>query len=246
MERIRITSVQNPLVKQIAQIRKNPTGDRFLVEGTRFAEELPPDRILQVFTSDPIKHAEFLTRLPESVPVWEFSPEAMKKICAATSPQTIACTVCREEVAIPKKLVLLDRVQDPGNVGTVVRTAYAFGFGVICSRGCANPFSPKALMASAGAFRNCYLETDADLPERIEDLRREGFSVCATAIDPTAVEPEVLTPNEKRAVIIGSEGRGISPQVLEKADQTVFIPMQNPINSLNAACAAAIMIYLLK
>ena len=241
-----ISSGANPYLKEIAKIRKNPSRETFFIEGTRFVEELPTDCILEVFTTDAKKHEAFLSSLPETVPVYLLSKQAMEKICAAVSEQTIACTVTRKETQRPDKLVLLDGVQDPGNVGTVIRTAYAFGFGVILSPGCANPWSAKALMSTAGAFRSCHIEQTDDLSATIEELQHSGFTVFATALDPDALPPEEITFGEKRAVVIGSEGKGISPVVRSKADQTVYIPMQNPINSLNAASAASIMIYRLK
>lgn len=241
-----ISSGANPYLKEIAKIRKEPTREKFFVEGTRFVEELPPDCILEVFTTDPKKHETFLSSLAPQTQVYFLSPGAMKKICAAVSEQTVACTVTRKNTARPDKLVLLDNVQDPGNVGTIVRTAYAFGFGVILSPGCANPWSAKTLMASAGAFRTCYIEQTDDLANTVSALKDEGFQVFATALDDTAVSPEAVSFGEKRAVIIGNEGKGISPEVLREASQTVYIPMENPINSLNAASAASIMIYRLK
>ena len=241
-----ISSGANPYLKEIAKIRKNPSRETFFIEGTRFVEELPAECILEVFTTDAEKHEAFLASLPEKVSVYLLSKQAMEKICAAVSEQTIACTVTRTETKRPDKLVLLDGVQDPGNVGTVIRTAYAFGFGVILSPGCANPWSAKTLMSTVGAFRSCHIEQVDDLSAIIEELQQDGFTVFATALDPSALPPEEIQFGERRAVIIGSEGKGISPSVLSKADQTVFIPMQNPINSLNAASAASIMIYRLK
>lgn len=246
MIRKEITSAANPYLKEISKIRKSPTGACFFVEGTKFVEELPAECILQVFTSDEKKHREFLNSLPNDKEVFILSPQAMGKICAAVSDQTIACTVTRKEISRPDKLVLLDRVQDPGNVGTVIRTAYAFGFGVILFPGCANPWTAKTLMSTAGAFRSCYIEQSADPLQTLTQLKAEGFDLFATALDESARSPEEISFGDKRAVIIGSEGQGISPQVLSAADQTVYIPMQNPINSLNAACAASIMIYRLK
>ena len=240
-----ITSVHNPLLKEAALLRKSPSAERFLIEGTRFAEELPPECILRVYTTDPEKHRAFLNRLGD-VPVVHLSDEAMKKICAAVSGQTLACEVKKLPVPLPKKLILLDRVQDPGNVGTVIRSAYAFGFGVILSPGCANPYSPKAIMSTAGAFRCCYVETCDDLPARIGELKKDGFSICAAALDKTACRPEELTLTEKRAVIIGNEGKGICEEVLKTADKTVFLPMETAMESLNAAMAASIFAYLLK
>ncbi len=241
-----ITSTANPYLKEIAKIRKTPSRECFFVEGTRFVEELPKDCILEIFTTNPEKHQSFLSSLPREIPVYRLSPAAMEKICVAVSGQTIACTVCRNETTRPDKLVLLDGVQDPGNVGTVIRTAYAFGFGVVLSPGCANPWSAKALMSTAGAFRSCYIEQSNDLQETISGLKQDGFDVFATALDDTALPPERISFGPKRAVVIGSEGQGVSASVLAAADQTVYIPMSNPINSLNAASAASIMIYVLK
>ncbi len=241
-----ITSAQNPYLKEICKLRKHPTGEVFFLEGTRFVEELPSDCIKEVFTADAEKHKAFLETLPDRTPVYRLSPAAMAKICTAKSPQTIACTVTRTNPPRPEKLVLLDGVQDPGNVGTVIRTAYAFGFGVLLSPGCANPWGEKALMSTAGAFRSCYIEEAADLAAAVETLQKEGFTVFATALDGTAIPPEAMEYGAKRGVIIGSEGKGVSPQALAAADKTVYIPMENPINSLNAASAASIMIYRMK
>lgn len=246
MNRINITSVHNPIIRAAAEIRKNPSEERFLIEGTRFVEELPPDCILEVYTTDPEKHADFLHRLNPETRIVSVSPAAMKKICAAVSEQTIACIVCRKPVPRPDKLILLDHVQDPGNVGTILRTAYAFGFGAILSPGCANPWGTKVLMASAGAFRCCSIQQSPDLVKETERLQHDGYTVYAAAIDHQALPPEQLKLPGRRAIIIGSEGKGIEPKLLKRANQTVFIPMENPINSLNAACAASILLYLFR
>ncbi len=241
-----ITSAKNPYLKELCRLRKNPTGEYFFLEGTRFVEELPADCIKEVFTADFEKHKPFLETLPDPIPVYRLSPAAMAKICTAKSPQTIACTVTRKNPPRPEKLVLLDGVQDPGNVGTVIRTAYAFGFGVLLSPGCANPWSEKVLMSTAGAFRNCYIEEVTDLAATAKGLKEEGFTLFATALDDRAIPPEAMEYGKKRAVIIGNEGKGISAEVLAAAHKTVYIPMENPINSLNAASAASIMIYRMK
>lgn len=240
-----ITSVHNPLLKEAVLLRSRPTQDRFFVEGTRFTEELPAECILRVYTTNPEKHRAFLDRLPDT-PVYRLSDDAMKKICVAVSGQTLACEVRKAPTVRPDKLILLDRVQDPGNVGTVIRSAYAFGFGVILSPGCANPYSPKALMATAGAFRCCHIEQSENLPETVSALRKDGYSVYASALDRSAIRPEDLRPAKKRAVIIGNEGQGISDEVRASAEQTVFLPMETAMESLNAAVAASILAYLLK
>lgn len=243
---IRIDSLTNPRIKQAVRLRKQPTEDCFWIEGTRFAEELPVSCILEVYVTDAQRHAAFLSALPEQTPVFLIPQAAMDKICAASSSQTIACAVRKEPTVRPEKLILLDGVQDPGNVGTVIRTAYAFGFGVILSPGCANPYSAKTLMSTAGAFRTCHVEQSDDLARTVSELRGQGYAVLATALDPNACTPDGLSVEGKRAIVVGSEGNGISAEVLRASDQTVFIPMQNPINSLNAACAASIMLYLLR
>ncbi|MDO4271249.1 MAG: RNA methyltransferase [Eubacteriales bacterium] len=141
-----------------------------------------------------------------------------------------------------EQVLLLDGLQDPGNLGTILRTAEAFALGaVVLCEGCADPFSPKVVRATMGAvFRlPC---VSLPLERAMERLRAGGLSIYATALHGDSV-PLGSVGLKKAAVIIGSEGRGVSQQALAGADKRVVIPMAGRAESLNAGVAAAIVIY---
>lgn len=140
------------------------------------------------------------------------------------------------------RVLLLDGLQDPGNLGTILRTAEAFALGaVVLCEGCADPFSPKVVRATMGAV---FRQPTVFLPlaEAVYRLRENGLPVYAAALHADSV-PLCSVPLSRAAVIIGSEGRGVSPQALELADRRVVIPMAGRAESLNAGVAAAILIY---
>ena len=144
-----------------------------------------------------------------------------------------------------KRYLVLDGVQDPGNVGTVWRTADAFGAdGLILLEGCADPFSPKTVRSTMGAafrlpvYRSNAMELkkaceEADLPLYATALREDTEDVSDADL-------------RRCAAVIGSEGRGVRPEVLEQADQALIIPMETRCESLNAAIAAAIVMWQMK
>lgn len=138
--------------------------------------------------------------------------------------------------------LLLDGLQDPGNLGTILRTAEAFALGaVVLCEGCADPFSPKVVRSTMGAvFRLPCVALP--LAEAVARLRRNGLAVYATALHEDS-EPLPSVPLEQAAVIIGSEGRGVTRQAIDLSDRRVIIPMHGRAESLNAGVAAAIVIY---
>ena len=141
-----------------------------------------------------------------------------------------------------KQVLLLDGLRDPGNLGTILRTAEAFALGaVVLCEGCADPFSPKVVRSTMGAvFRlPCVM---LPLKEAIDRLRADDLPVYATALHEDSV-PLASVPLKRAAVIIGSEGRGVSPDALTLSDKRVIIPMAGRAESLNAGVAAAIVIY---
>lgn len=141
-----------------------------------------------------------------------------------------------------RQVLLLDGLQDPGNLGTILRTAEAFALGaVVLCEGCADPFSPKVVRSTMGAvFRlPC---VSLPLREAVNRLRADGLPVYATALHEDSV-PLSEVPLGRAAVIIGSEGRGVSQEALALSDKRVIIPMAGRAESLNAGVAAAIVIY---
>ena len=142
----------------------------------------------------------------------------------------------------PDRLILLDKIQDPGNMGTIIRSAAAFGFGVIYSDGSANPFSAKSVRSSAGTLQKCYIEK-ADIPTKVSELISEGFSVFSAELHKEAVTPDEIKNDGKVAFIIGNESTGVSKEASDAAGRRVFIPILPDAESLNAAAAATILMY---
>lgn len=140
------------------------------------------------------------------------------------------------------RLVLLDGVQDPGNVGTMIRTAEALGFdGAILSQECADIWSPKSLRASMGSILRLPC-ISRELTQTIAGLREQGFAVYGAMLDETAVRLGEVSFPEKAAAVIGSEGRGISKETAAACDRGLYIPITGA-ESLNAAAAAAMIMW---
>lgn len=142
----------------------------------------------------------------------------------------------------PRRVIVLENLQDPGNVGTVLRTAAALGCGLVALTGeCADPWNPKTVRASMGAlFRQPLLELT--LPQLEEKLREWELPLYGAALTPEAVD--VRSPDLRRAAVaVGNEGRGLSEELLALCEQKIVIPMTPGSESLNAAVAASILMW---
>ena len=223
----------------------------FAVEGDHLCGELAQTELNVTFAAYTEKAAE---KYPNTVRLLRekadayiiISDELSEYISDAKSPQGLfalaemPCTVVPENAC---KIIVLDGVQDPGNVGTMIRTAEALGMdGAVLCNDCADLFSPKTLRASMGSIlrfpcvRVQYSELRAIL---------KGFSVYGAMLDRNALSAEEVEFPKKTAVVIGGEGGGISEEVRTLCDETVYIPIQKA-ESLNASAAAAILMWQLK
>ena len=200
----------------------------------------------------PIKTAVFtdgaeLPPLPADVRTVRVSAELMKSISPLETPQGALFTVALPERVLPQTLtgrhyLVLDGVQDPGNVGTILRTADAFECdGVFLLNACADAYSPKANRATMGAIfrREVY---SATLGELAVLLQKNGIPLYGTALRDDTVPLGTVNLN-CAAVAIGSEGRGLSHEVLAACEKTVKIPMSPRCESLNAAIAASVVLW---
>lgn len=238
---LKITSRQNETVKKIVRLRSCPSAGGFLVEGARFVTEIAKENILEVFSTCPDEFSDFLEKLGDT-PIYEVTEPVMEKLCGVVGTQKLCAVVSKKNPERPNRLVLLDGVRDPGNAGTIIRTAAAFGFGCVFSDDSANPFSEKVVRSTAGALIPAYVER-VKLSEAISSLKAEGFAVVSSELDETARKLSDFPNNiEKIALIVGNEGQGVSPAVSAAADEKLYIPIKNT-NSLNAAVAAAIMMH---
>ena len=137
-------------------------------------------------------------------------------------------------------LFLLDQISDPGNLGTIIRTAWALDIdGILLSKGCTDPFSPKAVRASMGGILNIPVYTSVGLKE-LDSLKSAGYKITGTALN---VRTSVFDCDYRQAqvIVIGSESRGVRPEIQRCCDKLIKIPINPAVDSLNAAVACAII-----
>lgn len=245
-----ITSLKNPKVtawKALKDRKGRRESGCFLVEGRKMVEEALlsafPVEALLLADNFPAESMPILAAKP-SLPVYLLPEHVLAAVCDTKTPQGIAAVVrMQQQTALGRHIVVLDGVQDPGNVGTIIRTADAAGLsGVLMSAQCADVFSPKVLRATMGSIFRMGIAVAEDLPGQLMALRQEGYSVISSQLDG---EPfyERQAVGEKFALVIGNEGNGVSEAVSQTATHRVRLPMRGGAESLNAAIAAAIMMY---
>ena len=182
--------------------------------------------------------------VPQGVACYCLPSHVMAAVCDTHTPQGCAAVLrMQERSADGKRLVVMDGVQDPGNVGTIIRTADAAGLdGVLMSSACADPFSPKVLRATMGSVFHLPIRvTDALAPE-LASLRENGYTVISSQLDGMSFY-DVPHPIERFALVIGNEGNGVTDAVKAEANLHLKLPMRGKAESLNAAVAAGIMMY---
>ena len=241
-----ITSLKNAKVtiwKSLKDRKGRKETGCFLVEGRKMVEEAITSAFpVEAVLVDADRTAEF--HLPGNVPVFTMPSHVLAAVCDTKTPQGIAAVVRITEVELKgQRLVAMDGVQDPGNVGTIIRTADAAGFeGVILSSQCADVFSPKVLRATMGSIFRMGIRVTDDLPGVLSSMAAEGASVLSSQLDG---EPfyHRSSLNERFVLVIGSEGNGVTDEVKAIATHKVKLPMRGGAESLNAAVAAGIMMY---
>lgn len=245
----RMTSRKNPLLEQIRRLDsgayRRERGE-FLCDSPKLVEEALRHGA-QVTTLVVSDGTALPQGLPPDVRCVTVPADVMTSISPLRTPQGMLAVCRMPETALPDRLtgqryVVLDGVQDPGNVGTVIRTADAFGCdGVLLLSGCADPYSVKTLRASMGAvFRIPVWQTDAAAMRARLDAA--GLPLYGAALRSDTEDVRALELR-RCAVAIGSEGRGLTEQVLALCDRTVRIPMAAHCESLNAAMAAAVLLW---
>lgn len=183
------------------------------------------------------------------------SDGVFEKMCDTVSPQGVLAIIKRDDTNTKEifdkanvKLMILDRLQDPGNLGTVLRTAEAAGFdAVVLGNDTADIYNPKVIRSTMGAiFRVPVIRPDEELSSYMKGtLKNAGIKTFAACIDGAKPYDSVSYP-EKTAIIVGNEGNGICREVQDAADERIYIPMEGKTESLNAAVSAAILMYNVK
>ena len=244
-----ITSRQNPLMTHLRKLASSRSyrkkSREYLCDGTKLLAEA-------LKWGAEVKTAVFsegvdIPPLPDGVRAVRVSEELMRSVSPMETPQGALFTVALPEVQLPETLsgkhyLVLDGVQDPGNVGTILRTADAFDCdGVFLVNACADLYNPKTARATMGAIfrREAYTVTAEEL---FALLRKSGVPLYGTALRDDTV-PLAEANLARAAVAIGSEGRGLSQQLLDECAKTLKIPMNPRCESLNAAIAATVVLW---
>ena len=249
-----ITSTSNEQIKNIIQLKEKSRvrkqKKQYVVEGLKMFSEVPKEDLRGVYVSEHfLKENEGKL---QGVNFQTVSDSVFKKISDTVTPQGVLAVVAQKENTLDEILnnrrknksciVVLDRLQDPGNLGTILRTAEGAGVsGIVMSSDCADIYNPKVIRSTMGSiFRVPFAVVD-DLPAAVERIREKGITTYAAHLQGEDYNKGVF--EKDIALLIGNEAAGLSKEVSEKADQWIKIPMEGKVESLNAAVAAAILMY---
>ena len=243
-----ITSRKNPLLQQVKKLlssrKERQTQQLFVSDGTKLLQEAIrwcPGLDTVIVTRD------VEVDVPQGVKLVEVPEDVMASVSPMETPQgaLFLCRMPEKAPFAPKAgMLLLDGIQDPGNLGTILRTADALQIPVALLEGCADPYSHKVVRASMGAvFRMDVVQTTWE--EAAGALQQAGIPVGVTALTDSACDLREA-PLGEMAVVIGSEGQGVRREILDSVENALIIPMNPNCESLNAAVAATIVMWQMK
>ena len=240
-----ITSKTNSVVKNAKKLhQKKYRKSAYLIEGWHLFEEAVQAGVTieKIFALE--SYRDQLAAFPQTVWV---SEEILRDLADTQTPQGIVAVIQKEEVGLPDfsqgKFLFLEDVQDPGNVGTMIRTADAAGFtGVIVSDKSADIYSLKTLRSMQGSHFHLPIYR-MPVATFVEEAKRSNLPILATTLSRESKDYRELSSLENFVLVMGNEGQGISPVMAESADQLVHIGMKGRAESLNVAVAAGILMF---
>ncbi len=249
-----ITSVSNERVKNVALLQKKARArkeqDCFVVEGARMAGEAEEDRLIEAFASESFLRRPENEALCARLHAEPVSDRVMEAMSDTRTPQGIIAVIRRREakpremISSPAPLILLlEHLQDPGNLGTILRTGEGAGVsGVLMSEDTVDIYNPKVIRSTMGSIYRVPFAYVPDLGRAAEELKGQGVHLYAAHL---AGERSYDEEDYRRAAafMIGNEGAGLSSSLAGMADGLVRIPMRGRVESLNAAVSAAILLY---
>ncbi len=249
-----ITSTSNPQVKNLVQLKKKARARReqgvYVVEGVRMFREAPAGEIAGIYVSESFLAQPESKELLLGMDFEVLSDTVFDYVSDTKTPQGILCLM-RMPSYDPKDMaqagdgmwLVLESLQDPGNLGTLFRTGEAAGVsGIIMDTGTADVYSPKTIRSTMGSiYRVPFFVTD-DLPGTLAAMKDGGIRIFAAGTDGSVRYTEA-DYTKATAFLIGNEGNGLSGEALAAADAAVCIPMRGQVESLNASMAAGILLY---
>jgi TrmH family RNA methyltransferase len=247
----RIASTSNPRV--VAALKALSRGERVPIEGTRLLAEALDAGVApeSVFFTEGAMPDDLLVRTKSArASLFEVSASVLRKL--SELPSTRGCVALAPPpeprlapLGARDLALLLDGVQDPTNVGAMVRTAEAFGAaGVVTTAGSASPFTSRSLRVSAGSAFRLPIASGLTVPDAVA-WARHGGALLVGAEAHGGEDPRSLAASRPLVLVVGSEGRGVSPELEQELDRRVTIPLAPSVESLNAAAAAAVLLYAL-
>lgn len=259
-----ITSASNEKIKHVAKLVKSSADRRregvFVVEGDRICSEVPSDRYVEGYVSESYLEKNNIKPsaggdvcLINGVNYTIVSNAVYKKISDTVSGQGIMCVVKQKKVDpvdfideyedTGVKLLILENIQDPGNLGTMIRTAEAAGYdAIITDRNTVDVYNPKVIRSTMGGIFRMPVMVAEDLMVFLEDARIRGIKLYGAILE-GSVDYRECDYSDRMGVLIGNEGNGLSREAQSMVDNKIRIPMEGKVESLNAAVAAAIIMY---
>ncbi|RIV16239.1 TrmH family RNA methyltransferase [Mycoplasmopsis gallopavonis] len=240
-----LTSKTNPKIKELKKLQQKKYRDQenaFLIEGYHLVDEALK-RNLKLEIYEVLDHAKYSNSTL-------ITSDLMNYLSTTVTPQNVVAKVTKLSnitsfeslVNLQKmnKVLVLNKLQDPGNIGTILRLAKAFDFDTVILEQI-DPYNSKIIRSSQGALFDLNLILSNNLKVNLETLKESNFQVYETLLDPQAQKlNDVVFPKNKIVVVVGNEGQGISKELWDLADVKVYIPIS--FESLNVACATAIVL----
>ena len=248
MEIKRITSTQNEYIKKIAKLSSKKYREEaglFIAEGEHLVEMVLASsfEIQSVIMSDSYYDKNNINFECETILVTD---NIFSKISDTKTPQGVIAVVKMADVEgsiTQGRYIYCDNLQDPGNIGTIIRTADAFSFdGVIMSEGSADIYSPKVIRSSQGSVFNIKIIRSGNI-NLLKNMKNKDFMLTSTAIYEKSIELKSMKVLKNHIFVIGNEGSGVSKEILDMSDEIAYIPMTGKAESLNAGVAASILMY---
>ncbi len=235
------TSVDNPKIKQIKKLSQKKYRDKydeFMVEGSHL--------VLEAYKTGYLKELilEKNELFPLPVETNYVTNDIINYLSALESPSNIigVCNKKKETTSIGNKVLMIDNIQDPGNLGTIIRSAAAFNVDtIILSPNTVDIYNTKVVRATQGMLFHIDIIT-TNLTEKIQELKDEGYKIMGTKVT-NGKSLKSVEKNKKFVIIVGNEGSGVSEEVLDSCDEYIYIDMSSMCESLNVAVATSIILY---
>ena len=256
---VEISSKNNDVIKYVKKIISHSKTRKkdgvFLIEGLRLCEEAVKNKVevIKFFYTSKFygKNNLLIDKIinTNNSQGYIISEELMEYISDTETPQGIVC-LCKmidKKISIDtiksySKIILLENLQNPSNLGSIFRSLDAFGIDlVILSSDSCDMYNPKALRGSMGAIFKLNIMIENDISGLLVTLKKEGFNICSAVPSNKAESVRILADLKKVVAILGNEGNGISKEIIELSDKHIVIPMRENCESLNVAVAAGII-----